>query len=126
MATAVTTKTLVEMLLTARSTKDVDALLERMQDLGLNGRRPIGDRDNNAGTIEIASNPYSALGERVTNSMDALLELEAVTRGYEQIEDWPVAPTSPRDAARTLLGVPKTGTGDLTEKERRALAAGLK
>src|SRR4051794_6824836 len=104
------------MVLTARTPEDVLRLIETVGPMGIVGTRPVGDRDNNAGTIEIASNPYSALGERVTNGIDALLELLAALAGYHSIEDWPAAPATPRDAARLLLKVPKAGLGDLTDK----------
>jgi len=112
----------VQALLTARTTADVEALVGQMEMAGLNGRQPIGDRDNNAGTIEIASNPYSAIGERLTNGIDAVLDLRAELLGYRTIEDWPEVPTGPRDAARTLLNIPKAGVSDLTDTERRSLA----
>jgi hypothetical protein len=112
---------IIQAVLTARTTEQVEKLIELMLAFGLAGDRPIGDRDNNAGTIEIASNPYSALGERMTNGIDAELELAAVRLGYRQPEDWPELPSNPRDAARLLFNVPKAGIADLTEKERRGL-----
>jgi hypothetical protein len=117
-----TSQAIAEILLKARTSEDVERLIQASAPLGIAGTRPIGDRDNNAGTIEIASNPYSALGERVTNGIDAVLEMSALTAGYRRIEDWPEIPTSPRHAAQMLLNVPKSGLGDLTDKERRALA----
>jgi hypothetical protein len=113
---------IVKSVLTARTPEQVEALIDRMLKQGLRGDRPIGDRDNNAGTIEMASNPYSALGERVTNSIDAEIELAAVRKGHNEPEDWPEPPTGPRHAARMLFGIPKAGVADLTEQERRKLA----
>ncbi len=112
----------VKSVLTARTPEQTEKLIKRMSQLGLKGNRPIGDRDNNAGTIEVSSNPYSALGERVTNSMDAEIELAARRRGYREIADWPEPPSTPRDAARVLFKMPKAGVADLTDKERRQLA----
>jgi hypothetical protein len=120
-----TAPTVVERLLTARTSGDIEELMGLMTAAGLAGTREIGDRDNNAGTIEIASNSYSALCERLTNGIDALLELKASQAGYHAPEDWPQAPTNPRDAARMLFNVPKAGFIDMTEKERRGLAQNL-
>ena len=53
---------------------------------------PLGGRDNNAGSINLAVDPGQALVERVTNEMDALIELAFETSGK------PTGLTSPRDA----------------------------
>lgn len=76
--------------------------------------RPVGDRPNNIGTIRVASDPALAMVERITNAMDAILELGQLSHPADR-------PTSPRQAARLWYGVPKTGLGDMTETERREL-----
>ena len=116
---------LAHLALTARTEHDVEQLLAAAGDAGVSGSRPIGNRDSNAGTVEIASNPYSAIGERVTNAIDARLELQAQLAGYRDIPDWPTPPTGPRDAARRLFDLPMGGIADLTETERRDLASGV-
>lgn len=113
---------LAQSILTARTEQDVKDILEAAKQRGIAGSRPIGDREVNAGTIEIASNSYSAIGERLTNSIDAIIELYARRAGYVEIADWPVPPANPRDAARELLQLPKAGLADLTDKEKRKLA----
>lgn len=96
---------------------DVRALLDDARAEGIGSERALGDRQSNAGTVQIASNPYSALVERVTNAFDALLELKA-----EQHTGLPM-PDSPREAANAWLGVPKTGIQGLPDTdERRRLA----
>jgi len=96
---------------------DVRAVLDQAKAEGIADERPLGDRPSNAGTVQIASSPYSALVERVTNAFDALLELKA-----EQHAGSPM-PDSPREAATAWLGVPKTGIHDLPDPdERRRLA----
>lgn len=112
-------------LLTARTEDEVRRLMEDVERAGVMRSRPIGSREANAGTIELATNPYSALSERVTNGIDAVIELHAQRAGYVEIEDWPTPPRDPREAAELLLGLPKAGIGDLTDKERRALAENL-
>jgi hypothetical protein len=76
--------------------------------------RPVGDRPNNIGTIRVASDPALAMVERITNAMDAMLELGQLSHPADQ-------PTSPRQAAQLWYSVPKTGLGDMTETERREL-----
>jgi hypothetical protein len=80
--------------------------------------RNLGDRDNNAGTVQIASSPALAIIERLTNGMDGLIELAAAQHPTD-------SPASPRDAARQWFGVPAGGIAELTDTERRTLAEGL-
>jgi hypothetical protein len=116
---------LVRGVLTARTESDVNAVLALAAGNGITTGCPIGNRDNNAGTIEIASNPYSAIAERVTNGLDAMLELMAQKAGYFDIEDWPTLPANPRDAAAILFDLPAGGFSDLIDAERRQLAANV-
>ena len=82
------------------------------------GFKPVGRKINNRGTIEVASDAARSMIERVTNMLDALLELE-----HKKREGTPVC-RSPREAARAWLNVPeKNGLSALTQKERQALAA---
>lgn len=80
--------------------------------------RNLGDRDNNAGTVQIASSPALAIIERLTNGMDGLIELAAAQHPTD-------SPASPREAARKWFGVPIGGIAELTDAQRRRLAAGL-
>jgi hypothetical protein len=110
---------LADGVLEAKSSGDVERLLAAVSaEFGQLHWRDLGDRPNNAGTVQIASSGSSALIERVTNAIDAMLELKAEQHTGE-------LPTSPREAARTWFGIPRGGIGELTEKERRALAANI-
>ena len=80
--------------------------------------RNLGDRDNNAGTVQIASSPALAIIERLTNGMDGLIEPAAAQHPTD-------SPASPREAARQWFGVPTGGIAELTDTERRTLAEGL-
>lgn len=103
----------------ARTPKDIEHLLAAAAaELGECHWRDLGDRPNNAGTVQIASSAASALVERVTNAIDGMLELKA----EEHVGD---LPTSPRDAARDWFAVPRNGIGELSETERRTLAANI-
>lgn len=80
--------------------------------------RPVGDRPNNIGTIRIASDPALSMVERVTNAIDAMLELgRAANVGPE--------PLTPRQAAQQWFGMPAGGIAEMTETERRALGSNI-
>lgn len=103
----------------ARTLPDVQQLVSDVTDAmpGVTWR-PVGDRPNNIGTIRVASDPALALIERITNAMDALLELGQATHPGHH-------PVTPRLAAQEWFGVPSSGLGDMTEKERRALGENI-
>jgi len=80
--------------------------------------KPVGRRPNNRGAIEVSSDAGRSLIERVTNELDAILELE-----HERHAGNPTC-RSPREAASAWLGVPeKEGLSALTNKQRQDLAA---
>ena len=113
------TKTLASSILGAKSSRDVEQLLATINaELGPLQWRDLGDRPNNAGTVQIASSAASALIERVTNAIDAMLELKAD-------QHTGALPASPREAAREWFAIPRGGVGELTDKERRTLAANI-
>lgn len=76
---------------------------------------PVGARQNNRGTIEAAADPGRSLVERVTNGVDAVLELEHERHGGRPIV------RSPREAAAAWLNVPEAGLADLTVRARQQL-----
>lgn len=79
---------------------------------------PVGRRPNNRGAIEVASDAGRSMIERVTNMLDALLELE-----HEKHAGTPDC-RSPREAGSAWLNVPeKDGLSALSNKERQDLAA---
>ncbi|MBI5099020.1 MAG: ATP-binding protein [Nitrospirae bacterium] len=77
---------------------------------------PLGGRDNNRGPIEISTDPGRSLVERITNSIDAVLESE-----HERHSGRPDC-RSPKEAAIAWLNVPEKGLSDLTQQQRRILA----
>ena len=82
------------------------------------GFEPVGRRPNNRGAIEVASDAGRSMIERVTNMLDAILELE-----HEKHGGTPIC-RSPREAASAWLGVPqKEGLSALSNKQRQDLAA---
>jgi hypothetical protein len=94
--------TLAKSLWNARTQSQVDECLKMATELngGLN-YRPLGDRPNNAGTVEIPADPTLSSVERITNAIDSIIELEVARKG--------IIPANPQDAARKLLGIPNGG-----------------
>jgi hypothetical protein len=85
-------------LLVATKGDQVRGILDRL-DKGRIQWRPVGDRSNFA-TIHIATNPGAAIVERVTNAIDARLELAAQTKP-ESVE----GRSSPRSFVQKVFGV---------------------
>jgi hypothetical protein len=78
---------------------------------------PVGRRPNNRGAIEVASDAGRSLIERVTNMLDAILEMEHRAHGGKP------DCRSPRQAGSAWLGVPeKEGLAALSNSQRQQLA----
>lgn len=77
---------------------------------------PVGNRENNVGTIEGSSDPGRSIVERITNGIDAILELEHLK--HNGLPDC----RSPREAANSWLNVPPNGLSELSPAQRRSLA----
>ena len=60
---------------------------------------PLGGRDNNSGSVNLAMDPGQALVERITNAMDAHIELQYELAGR------PTNLNSPREAVQRLWGL---------------------
>lgn len=69
-------KKLFSQLLKANTAKDVTDLLEVLIDEYDVKWTPVGDRRDNIATINIGTDPAAGLTERITNAIDAVLELE--------------------------------------------------
>jgi hypothetical protein len=109
---------LFERLLTAQKTSEaIVAFTEFKKAAGTKALdRSVGLRPNNRGTIDVATDPGRSVIERVTNAIDALLELEhTVHKGKPECK-------SPRDAAEAWLGLDRRGLGSTTPRARQALA----
>jgi hypothetical protein len=77
---------------------------------------PLGGRENNKGTVEVSGDTGRSLVERLTNGIDAVLELE-----HELHKGTPNC-RSPKEAASAWLNVPDGGLSDMTNMQRRTLA----
>lgn len=108
-------QTLADALWSARTMEDVDSILEQVDELqGGSDWHPVGNRLNNTGTINMASDPSLALVERITNAMDAVLDLGHLEHPGDEVG-------SSREAAQQWFGVPREGLGAMSDDERRAL-----
>jgi hypothetical protein len=101
-----------------RTAPDVRTLINLLSDKGGSAWRPVGGRENNAGSIDVATSPAGAIVERITNGADALLEMA--------FELSPSGVTSPVAAAAHYFGVPPMGVGGMSDEERRALGEQLR
>jgi len=109
---------LFKKLVTATKTKDAWAAVNGFLVSGecKTEERPLGYRPNNRGTVEVATDPGRSAIERITNAIDALLELEHSTHNGK-----PICST-PRMAAQFWLGIDHSGLGATTQKQRQQLA----
>jgi hypothetical protein len=102
----------------ARTVQDVTDILAMAKTLyGSIELRPVGGRPNNIGTIRVASDPGLATIERITNGIDALMELMALLKGG--------TPLTPRQAAQQWLGLDAGGVGETSQEVRRQIAENL-
>lgn len=111
---------LVVSLAQSRSLSEAHGIVQRLtQDHGFTWR-PLGDRENNYGQINIGSDPGTAFIERVTNAIDAVVEYQALSRGVSGGEKG--NPTRPREATESWIGIPSGRIRNLPLTRRQELA----
>jgi hypothetical protein len=76
---------------------------------------PVGGRENNRGIIDVSRDTGRSLVERLTNGIDAILELE-----HEQHQGIPDC-RSPKEAAVAWLNIPDGGLSELSPARRRSI-----
>jgi hypothetical protein len=109
-----TPRVLATKLFTARTMADVEQVIASV---GEHRWHPVGDQPGNYGPVNAINEPSDALVEKITNAMDAILELEVQVAGHTDID-------SPRAVADRLLGVPRGHLEFLSDREqRRSLAS---
>lgn len=86
-------------LLDANTAKEVTDLLEILIDTYNVSWTPVGGYKDNIATINIGSDPAAGLAERITNAIDAVLELEWRNQGE------PTDIISPRTAAENWFNI---------------------
>lgn len=102
----------LETLLDASTRDEVEAFIDE-RDLRWES---LGGNDNNVGIVRSGSRPAQALGERFTNSFDAIIE-RAVHEG-----DFSNPPNNPREAVREMLDLEETDFGALSDHDVRQIA----
>jgi hypothetical protein len=91
-------KKLLEEIFQAKTATTINDIIHRLNESQEFSWRLVGDRDNNYGTIGIASDAVSCLVERITNSIDATFEKRALEN-----EDW-VKIRSPKEFSEKVIG----------------------
>ena len=115
----ITSTALGQKVQSAKTPADVREIIKQAQaEIAGMKWRALGDRENNAGTVQIASSAAAALIERITNGMDGQIELLGMLNPSD-------SPASPRQAARQWFGVPVGGIADMDDSQRRKLAEGM-
>jgi hypothetical protein len=109
-------KNLAALLMSATTPEDIEDIMSVVTASTEMTAIPVG-RDNNIGTIRMASDPGLAVIERLTNGIDGLIELAVLLHPGAN-------PATPEEAA-SLLGMPSGGIKAMTDAERRALAGQL-
>jgi len=114
----VNNEVLLKKLFVAKSTKEVQTILESLKEEYGDRLKfvPVGGVDSNTGIIEMGIDPGKGLVERLTNAIDAVLELEYYRHGGKP------NCSSPREAATSWLGVPSKGLFQLSKQARFNLA----
>lgn len=116
---------LFQQLLRAESENEVLAVLADWNLLDASDEwRPFGDEENNFSTVgNQHADPTGALVEKVINAIDARLMSACYAAGIDP--EGPDAPQTMQGATEQFFGIKGGRLGDLTDKERRALAVGI-
>lgn len=93
-------KKIFEQLLSANTAKDLTDVLEVLTEDHDIKWLPVGGRANNQSTINMGTDPAAGLIERVTNSIDSILDLEWIKQGSPKDID------NPRKAANMWFSIP--------------------
>jgi len=112
-------RTLKEILidvLNATKTHEVDSLIRELVDDHNASWKPVGNRENNLQTLYINTDSAKSLIERVTNAIDAVLEVGKAEHPNDNCR-------SPREAAERWFGIPVDGgLSKVTVHRRQELA----
>ena len=100
-------KSLFEKVLNATTNQEVTKILLELK--GKENWKPVGDKRNNSGVINMGTDPASGLTERITNAIDAVLEREWVNQGE------PSDINSPRRASQNWFDIPDGRLGNIED-----------
>lgn len=118
-------KKLFWQLYNANSEKEINTIISENKFLSnLENWKPYGNSEGNFGTFEgQQNNPIPALIEKITNSIDATLIKDCKLAGIDpKSKD---APKTMNEAVENFYEVPNGEIGELTNKERRAIAENI-
>ncbi len=88
---------ILSMLLQANTPSDIDGIISIIKDEI--EWVPLGGKPSNSGPIQMGSEPYNGITERLTNAIDAMIELNVELHPeYKQIKN-------PRTAAEKIYGI---------------------
>ncbi|EQD64142.1 hypothetical protein B1B_06700, partial [mine drainage metagenome] len=105
-------------LIVAHTTWDVERILDR---LGKNlDWVPLGNNPENYGLITIGSDPFNGITERITNAMDAMIELEVELK--PELKKCP----TPRAAVEAIYGFKEGNLRDSRDPDIGSLASNIK
>lgn len=116
-------KDIFQQLLNSNTAKEVTDVLEALHDNYDVAWTPVGGYKDNIATINIGTDPAAGLAERITNAIDAVLELEWHNQGK------PTDINSPRTAAENWFGIPGgkiRGIDNASDKAVQELARKIK
>lgn len=103
-------------LLETTTVKDLVEIISEIQSSGTRiAWKPVGGNDNNLAIINLGSDPAAGVIERVTNAIDAVLELEWTEKNQ------PPHLTSPRVAVESWFGIKEGKLGNLKKDALRKL-----
>lgn len=97
-------KALLAKLARARNLADARGVVDALTREHSFGWHPVGNRENNYGSINIGSDPGHAFVERVTNAIDAVIDREALRRLPKSKTK--ALPATPREAVETWFKIP--------------------
>ncbi len=108
---------ILSMLLKANTSSDIDDIISLIKDDS--EWVPLGGKISNSGPIQTGSEPYNGITERLTNAIDAMIELHVELKPeFKQIKN-------PRIAIEKIYGI-KEGNLRYAEKQIGSLASNIK
>jgi len=110
-------KDLSKRLLDVTTVRDLNDFIEDVKASGIQiAWKPVGGNDNNLAIINLGSDPAAGVVERITNALDAVLDLEWTLRGQ------PAHLMSPRAAVESWFGIDEGRLSHLKGPDVRKLA----
>lgn len=112
-------KEILQKLLDMRTTNEIENFLKQFstEEDGQYKWIPVGGRMNNAGTIQLSKDPGPPIVERITNGIDAMLELSEADLLPDESR-----PITPREASQRWYSIPDGRLSNVKDEELRKFA----